>query len=117
MSDTIKVFAFSAHSYEDRKNKRIYRINSGEVKEIPEDIAMYILESHPDKLRMVYNEEDYNQCLEDYLEMNPPRNDEVDSVIENPDKKVRYSPQKRKIRNGALHRSRNARKEALGDGR
>ena len=106
MADTIKIFAFANHRYEDRSNGQIYEIQPGTTREFPEEVALYILENHPNKLTRIDSDSDLDDCMEEYhsihkSDVKEPRTVDSDSP--------RLSGQKRKLRNRAMARSRSLR--------
>ena len=46
----MKLYAKSLHIYWDAENHIEYRIPAGESLEVPDHIASYLIENHPDKL-------------------------------------------------------------------
>lgn len=48
-----KVYAKSLHIYEDRATHRGWWIPAGEWREVPDDIAAYLVANHPDKLSIL----------------------------------------------------------------
>ena len=49
-SELAKVFAKTLHVYEDRGTHRHWWIPAGEWREVPDDIASYLIAEHPEKL-------------------------------------------------------------------
>ena len=48
-----KVYAKSLHIYEDRATHRHWWIPAGEWREVPDDIAEFMVTNHPEKLSIV----------------------------------------------------------------
>ena len=49
----VKLYAESLHIYEDRETKRHWWIPAGEWREVPDDIARFLVEAHPNKLKIL----------------------------------------------------------------
>ena len=54
----MRVWAKTLHIYEDAATKREYRIPAGEWREVPDEIAAYIIAAHPEKLSVLGPEQD-----------------------------------------------------------
>ena len=52
-----RLFAKELHIYEDRENKRHWWIPAGEWREVPDDIALFLVAAHPTKLSILVEEE------------------------------------------------------------
>ena len=107
----MKLFAHLFHIYEDRPNKITYSLPAGEWREIPDEIANYILEAHPGKLCDVTSESNPtgHSCPKDKEAERFYSHRMIEQVPQDTMMKPRLSHQKRQYIRQAKKRSRAAR--------
>lgn len=108
----MKLYAHQRHAYEDRANHRFYEWADGQVRDVPDDVGLMLLQAHPSKFCNVNGEEspESHVCSK--------TREYMVSTLE-PEHKVtlepgsgRVSAQRLKLRRQTLKRSRVARVNA-----
>lgn len=111
----MRLYIHHRHIYEDRASRTIYRLEPGMFQELPDNVGELLLTNHGNKFCRVDDGATFHNCGKDDEVISPGYSTTAYGAPE--DHRMlfaRLSPQKRKMLQKQMHRSRRARMEFYG---